>query len=381
MLLRCLIFLTLLAAAVPAQRHTLGEVNADTEEGKFLQSALEEKDAAGRQRLMEEFLQKYPKHEAAGYVFTQLQPAYNKSGEHDKAIAAGTRLLELDPLDLEAAYQNLKASEGKKDATGVLTWSAKTSDIAKKVASAPKPENVDAAEHAKVVDYARQVDTYTEYSLYATALAEPAGERVFELTEALETRNPSSQYLPMLYNKYSVSANQLKNIDRALAMGERAYNRGHFDGDLLLLQVSHYIDGPGKDHAKALRYAEKLVDVMTGKPAPQGIDPAQWQTRMNQALGVGHWAKGIIYNSQRQYAKADESLRASLPLVQENAQLHSGALFNLGLANYKLAQTGKSKTRAGDAVRFFDQCAKVKGPYQGQAAKNAKVVRQEFGVL
>ena len=45
---------------------------------------------------------------------------------------------------------------------------------------------------------------------------------------------------------------------------------------------------------------------------------------------------------------------------------------------YKMAQASKNKALATEAVRFSDQAAAVKGPYQGQAAKNAAVIRKEF---
>ena len=73
-------------------------------------------------------------------------------------------------------------------------------------------------------------------------------------------------------------------------------------------------------------------------------------------------------------------LRAAVPLVKDNEQLYGTALFHLGLSNYKLAQASKNKTQIADAISFSKQAAAVKGPLQAQAAKNVKVMQQEFGV-
>ena len=71
---------------------------------------------------MEGFVGKFGKHEAAGWVWSQLQAAYAKAGNHDKVLEAGKVLLSMDAADMEAAYANLKAAEAKKDSDGVLSW-------------------------------------------------------------------------------------------------------------------------------------------------------------------------------------------------------------------------------------------------------------------
>src|SRR5688572_16823497 len=112
----------LLAGSATAQRHKIGSINAETEEGKFLQGIATEEDAARKVALMEGFVGKFGKHEAAGWVWSQLQAAYAKAGNHDKVLEAGKVLLSMDAADMEAAYANLKAAEAKKDSDGVLSW-------------------------------------------------------------------------------------------------------------------------------------------------------------------------------------------------------------------------------------------------------------------
>ena len=105
-ILLCAAALFLVAASAFAQRHKLSTINAETDEGKVLQSIGQETDASKRIGLMEDFATKYPKHDSTAWVLAQLQTANAKSGNSAKAVEWGTRLLALDPMDIEAAYAN-----------------------------------------------------------------------------------------------------------------------------------------------------------------------------------------------------------------------------------------------------------------------------------
>src|SRR5207245_2870332 len=126
-----------------AQRHPLGTVNAETPEGALLQQIGQTEDQAKKLALMEEFAEKNPKHEAIGWVYEQMQAAYLKAGQSDKAIEVGDKLVAMDPDDLDAAHQNLKAAEAKKDPDLTLKWSGQTSQIARKLVASPQPKEAD----------------------------------------------------------------------------------------------------------------------------------------------------------------------------------------------------------------------------------------------
>src|SRR5215207_6025285 len=113
-------------AALPlaAERHKLAEINTETEEGKMLQAIGTEEDTARKLKLMEAFTEKFPKHTANAWVLSQQQSAYLKANDFDKTIATGEKLLVMDAADDDAAYNNLKAAEGKKDSALILKWAA-----------------------------------------------------------------------------------------------------------------------------------------------------------------------------------------------------------------------------------------------------------------
>ena len=104
------------------QRHKIEEVNAEKPEGKLLQQIMQENDAAKKTALLDQFSGEFPKHEATPWVLEQLQGIYVKANDADKIIAAGDKLLALDPDDPEAALQCLKAAETKKDAASIKKY-------------------------------------------------------------------------------------------------------------------------------------------------------------------------------------------------------------------------------------------------------------------
>jgi tetratricopeptide (TPR) repeat protein len=365
----------LTAAVAHAERHKL-VIDAETEEGKLLQAIGQEEDAARKLRLMEEFAGKHPKHEGAAWVYSQLQPAYMKENDFAKAMSAGEKLLAIDPEDLETAYQNLKAAEGLKDSEAVIRWAGAASEIAVKTANSPKPSDDDVEEWKQRADYAKQVNIYTEYALFGMAL-QPGNAHTAQLFEALEKRNPSSEYLPKMYSLYLVALSKADPA-KVTPAAERLYTRDQTSEDLLIVLADASLSA--KQNDKALEYSNKLVQVLQNKPKPEGMSDADWQTRKDAILGRAHWTAGIVYSGQNKFAQADQSLRSALPLIKGNDQLMASALFHLGLSNYRLGQGSKNKSQINDALRFSQQAAGIKGPFQAQASKNVKVIQSEFGL-
>jgi tetratricopeptide (TPR) repeat protein len=284
----------------------------------------------------------------------------------------------VDGLDLDAAYAKLKASETAKDSEGVLKWSGVTSELARKTIAGPKPAEQSDEDFKQAADYARQVDVYTEYSLYATMLQEPDPLKAMKLAETLEQRNPKSQYVAMVMPRYSAVARQANALPAAVAYGERAFERGQYSEDMLLVMADHYIQQK-KSPEKVVLYSQKVIDIMSGGQKPEGITDADWAKKKEVTTGLAYWMAGTTLTGQNKFSEADKMLRSALPLVKDNQQLYGTALFHLGLANYRLAQASKNKAQIADAISFSKQAAAVKGPLQAQAAKNVRVMQQEFG--
>ena len=137
---------------------------------------------------------------------------------------------------MEDAQQTLKAAEMKKDPDLLLKWSSKTAELAQKVVASPQPKDADEVENWKArVDYARQVNTYTEYSLYAMALGTVDPLKQAALIEALQQRNSKSEYLAKAVDTLFVAYQKSGATDKAVALAQQVAATGNPTEDMLLV--------------------------------------------------------------------------------------------------------------------------------------------------
>lgn len=181
-----LVFALLLLPAAAQEQKQHFTINVGTPEGQMLQAIGQESDDDKKLALAQDFLTKYPKHEGAGWVASQVEAIYVKQKEYDKALEVGDKAFANDPNDLDVAYGSLKAAEGKEDPDQVKTWAARASEIARKSIAATKAPADD--DEKQRLEYVKGVDTYSEYALYALALKLKDPKQIAELGAALDTK-------------------------------------------------------------------------------------------------------------------------------------------------------------------------------------------------
>ena len=278
------------------------------------------------------------------------------------------------PEDLETTFNNLKTATSEKDVVQVKKLAAQAHALAAEAIAEAAPEGTAEEKDAwtKRVAYAKEVDTYSEYSLFSTALQAPAATTI-DLLSTLEKQNPKSKYLDQAYPKYFVALQQTGAAAKIPAVAEAAL--GHFPNneDLLLLMADNCMSKRQTD--RALRYAERLVSVVSTHPKQDGMAAADWDRKKATALGRGYWISGVIYSEKTQYFKANQNLRASLPYV--SGEMKGTALFYLGVANYQLGSQTRNRAQVLEAAKFSDEAAKLPGPHAQQAWTNAQVMRTE----
>jgi len=370
----------LLAAGPAAPQRQKFTINTETPEGQLLQQIGQEEDAAKKLALLEKFAAEYPKHEAIAWVYAQIVPAATKVNQFDKAMEAGEKLLALDPGDLETAHLALKAAEAKKDPAALIQWASRVSQVARKVAQTPKPKEEDEVEDWKTAtDFAKQLDVYTEYSLYALALQTTDAKTRIALIEALEKQNPESQYLPQIANLRFVAYLQAGQNDKAVALAEKVLEKDQSNEDMLLAVADHYrINKKAPD--KVLAYCAKALELTATKPKPEGVTDAAWETRRKQLSGRAHYLAGLTHIAGNNWAQADKELRAALPGISDTPSIAAEALFYLGLANFRLGERDCEPNRILDAVNFTKQAAAIQGPYQGPARTNLRAFQNRCAV-
>jgi tetratricopeptide (TPR) repeat protein len=300
-----------------------------------------------------------------------MQPLYTKTNQPDKAIEIGDKLIALDPEDLECALASLKAAEAKKDPDLVKKWSNITGGIAQKVVASLQPKDEDEVEDwKKHVEYAKQVNTYSEYAINAMALQTTDPRKRADLISSLYDRNPQSQYIGPLLPAALQAYQQANDTDGAIGFAEKVLAKDPNNDAMLLVAANGYLQ-KGKEPDKIIAYSGKLVEVLNSKAKPDGVNDADWNSRKNTVTGLAHYMPGKLYFNQKKYGPADKELRAALPLVENNPSLKPEVLFLIGFSNYKLENPV-------EALKYLQQCAAIKSPFQAQAAKNVTVIKSQY---
>ena len=343
-----------------------------TPDGAALAAIQKESDPTKKQEMLQDFVQKFPDSKNAGWAWAQLQTAYLQSQQYDKALEAGQKSLAIDPDEVEVAYNNLKAAEGRNDPDAVIKWSAETSKLARKQAASPKP-----GQGQEQVDYAKQVDTYTEYSIFATALKTTDPAKIVALVESLEQRNPNSSYLDKSYGRYLAALQQQGQGDKAKTAAESELQRDPSNEDTLAFLADY--EQQHKDWDKSLSYSTKLADLMQSKQKPEEIADADWQKKKQRLIAFALWIEGLSYNAKGQFAQSDKALRQGLPLIKGDDQYQPRVLFQLGFADFQLGKATKNRAMMQDALKFSQQSAAIKSPDQINAQNNAKAISAALG--
>jgi tetratricopeptide (TPR) repeat protein len=306
-----------------------------------------------------------------------LEAIYVKQNEYDKALEVGEKALANDPNDVEVAYNGLKAAEGKEDPTLVKTWSARTSQNARKAIAASKPPADD--DEKQALKYIKGLDTYSEYALYALAVKLKDPKQRVELGAALEQQNVKSQYMPVMSGIYLNALTQSGQSGKTCSTAEKLAGANSKDADALVvaancnLQQSHF--------DRAVVHATHAIEAISSKPKPEGLSDAEWASRKAMQLGRANFVAGVGYGAQSRFGPADKALRSALPSLKGDNQSTALALFYLGLSNYNLGKAVGDKAKTREGLHYFEQCAEISSTVQDQASKNVRTIRAELGIV
>jgi hypothetical protein len=344
--------------------------NPSSPEGQILQQLGQETDDLKKITLAEDFLAKYPKHEAAGWVAAQLESGLLATKDDDKVLTVAEAAYANGP-DMDAAYYALKAAVAKDDLAEAKKWSARTSDAAHKIVGSTKGTNADDKQQ---LEYAKQVDEYSEYALYVLALkAQPKDE--VDLVDTLIKQNAKSQYLPEVANSYFAALSKAGEGGKACPAAAKMAVDKNAEAMLFAADCSWRANRA----EPVVSYAAKAAEVLNTRAKREGVSDAEWSSQKAALLGTANFYTGVGYTMQMRYGPANKALRAALPAIKGNQQTYAIALFDLGMANYSLGHSLGDKAQMRQGLQFFQQSAEISGPMQDQASRNVKQVLNELG--
>jgi hypothetical protein len=356
---------------VLAQEKQNFTINVGTPEGQLLRSIGQETDDTKKVTEEQDFLAKYPKHEGAGWVAGQLESALLAQKENDKVLEVAEAAYANGP-DMDGAYFALKAAVAKDDAAQAKKWSARTSETARKaISSAKAPTDDDARQQ---LEYAKQVDEYSEYGLYVLALKAQPKEEV-DLVDTLIKQNPKSQYLSEVASSYFAALGKAGETAKVCPAADKMAVDKNAEAMLAAADCAMRANRP----ERVVALGAKAAEAANTRPKHEGVSDSDWAVQKAATLGSANFYTGVGYALEMRYGPANKALRAALPAIRGNQQSNAIALFYLGLANYSLGKPLGDRAQMREGLHYFQQSADIAGPMQDQASRNAKLVLTELG--
>src|SRR5277367_1051141 len=180
----------LLQAAPLFARHK-PQIDPESEDGVLIQRIQQEPTPPRKLALLEKYAAQYPSASSIAWVYEQLLPIYKEVKDYPKVIAIGNALLSVDPTDLDAVHDVLRATEATGATELIRIFAPRAWDIASKALLTPKPSDPDdLADWNKQMDFAREILSYSEFVMATQAAEEPDAARRPALIDALRSRNP-----------------------------------------------------------------------------------------------------------------------------------------------------------------------------------------------
>jgi hypothetical protein len=370
----------LLAAGASALDRHKPDIDAESADGILLQRIQQEPAPARKLALLEKYVVEFPKEPGAVWVYEQLLPIYMEAKQYEKVVATAAGLLALDPDDLDSAHYALKTAEIQKDQDLIRKYSLLCWDLAAKAAQAKRPADPDdVADWTKQLEFAKQVQTYSEFVLGAQAAAESDPAKKALLVQNLEKRNAQSKYLATAKSDPSHLPIIALSPEKAFELADRGLMNDPDNEDYLLTVADHFLTVQ-REFPRVLACALRILDVMPRKSRPEKLSASEWENKKAKYLAFANWMAGVVYGKQARYGLSDRHLRASLSYIHDDPRLLATAYFYLGYDNYAMAGELRDKGLAVEAVKFSKLCAAIEGPFQPLAQRNLEALRNDFHV-
>lgn len=356
--MRSILFTTIVLSAMSVSgQNTKIVIPAGSPEDKDLAVISAETDASKRATLFEEFLKKYADNKnAAAYAEWQLSQQYLAAGDNAKALEYGDKALELVPNNLDILISEENVARAMKDNGRAVDFAVRGAGVYHSIAQQPKPADVSDTEWATRTsdeqNSAKPAYEFLETEGFNAIASEQDANKRMSYIEKYTPAFPKSKFEEQISQLALYSLQQLNQLQRLTAYGEKALAANPNSIPTLLMMANAYVEDP-KQVAKSITYAAKVIE-LAGKDVAAGDKTAKL------SAGVAHSTIGYAYLKQEKLVAAIPELKTAITMLQEDPQAQQAALFRLGWAYAK-------QNHKADAVSALEKAAAINGGYQAPA--------------
>ena len=277
--------------------------------------------------------------------------------------------------ELNESYTSLKDAVEKKDAPKVKTLAATTAKEAKELGGEAQPAEASQMEAWKGrQQFAKDAGTYTEYALAITAIQASDPAVTIDLVDTLIAQDSKSEQIDAAAPYYLAALGKQGTPKLIAGANKIAAGRPDNEDALYAVASNSLSTNPGA----ALTAANKLVAAVGRNKKPEGMNEADWDKKKSAMLGAGYTFAGVVHGSQNQFAAADQSLKAALPMISGQPAMLSYAYYYLGLSNYQLGKLTADRSKMTIGIQYADKAAAMAGPMQTLAARDSATMKRDM---
>lgn len=355
----------LLAFALPAAAQ-IGKrvsIRAGTPEDRAISEITAATDPAQKLALLDQFLTQYGQGDMALAAYEIYVDHYLQAQNYDKAYEYGAKTLELDPDAYTITYRLFRAAQEQGNVERMMDYGLRIGEMVQRYKVRPAPEGMDDAtwrsmRTTTLADNEANI-TYVAYTVFSTAYqtSDPATKAA--QLERFVAAFPDSQYAGNALTVVAVTYQQMGQLDKLQAFGEKVLAADPNDVSMLLVLADSWSERE-TGFEKAEEYATRALTALESAAKPESVSDEQWAQQKSIQQGLAHSAIGQVNIRRNRNTPAVEELQTAAPLLQSDALSYARNQYRLGFALLNLR-------RLEEARQALTQAAEADTPYR-QAA-------------
>ena len=332
-------------------------IPAGTPEDIAIQEMTKEPDPDKRLALAQEFLQKFSENPmAVAFGNLQISQYYSGKGDNAQALVYGDKALAATPNDLDILGSQATLALQTKNFANVVDYASRGGLVVLGIAKQPKPAGLSDQDFATRVEQeraaAQPAGEYLESVAVNAIASDPDAKQKVAEVEKFEAAFPKSKYESQVVEYAVVALQQVNDIPRLAAYGQRAVAANPENASLLSVLASALVDTSAY-FERGMEYARRAIAIAQA-------DAPDADTNRKLAAGTAHTALGFGLMKQEKNSAAIAELKNAVSLLKEDPVASQKASYLLAYAY------AKTKNYA-DAKQILNKLASVQGPYQQPA--------------
>lgn len=354
------VFLVLVVVFLPLVLHAQLDkivIAAGTPEDQALQAISSEQDGQKKLAMYQDFLQKFSSNPAAvAYGNWQVSQYYQTAGDLPKALDYGDKALGSSPHNLDILVSQANIAQQMKNDPKAFDYAVRGGEAYNSISKQPKPDGLSDQDFASHMDEekasAKNSYEFLEATGYNSITTENDAKTRMAEIERFTPVFPNSRFEEPITQYAMMSLNELKDMNRLVAYGEKTLATNPNSLGTLTLLANAYADDPKPGSLnKSASYAQKTIEVAKA-------DAPDADRSRKLSAGVAHSTLGYVYVKQDKSAAAVPELKAACALLKgQDDQSYARAMYFLGFAYGKLNKVTESREVLMEAV-------KISGPMQ-----------------